>query len=115
MAGFISKPITLEKLRATLASWGESQLATISLEASGRIIRPAVRPAAIEELWQEAQRLGPREAKRAADTAHRLDNLCRAHGLIAVAEQLELLEGALERGEPTAALRAAIDAVAGGT
>lgn len=109
MAGFISKPITLEKLRATLASWGEGQLTTISLEASSRIIRPAVRPAAVEELWQEVQRLMPNEAKRAADAAHRLNNLCRAHGLIDVAEQLELLEGALERGEPTGPLVGAIE------
>ena len=109
MAGFISKPITLEKLRATLASWGEGQLTTISLEASSRIIRPAVRPAAVEELWQEVQRLMPNEAKRAADAAHRLNNLCRAHGLIDVAEQLELLEGALERGEPIGPLVGAIE------
>jgi CheY-like chemotaxis protein len=109
MAGFISKPITLEKLRATLASWGESQLTTISLEASSRIIRPATRPAAIEELWRELLSLGPHDAKRAAETAHRLNNLCRTHGLTDVAEQLELLEGALERGEPTAVLIAAIE------
>jgi CheY-like chemotaxis protein len=102
MAGFISKPITLEKLRTTLAGWGENNLATISLETS-RLPPPVFNtepPAAITSTWTELVNTIPADAKRAADVAHRLNNLCRAHGLIDAAEQFELLEGALERGEP---------------
>ena len=102
MVGFISKPITLEKLRSTLAGWGEKNLAKISLEAGRQLgtVFMAQPPADIAAAWDELQRTVPIDAKKAADLAHRLNNLCRAHGLIDVAEQLELLEGALERGEP---------------
>ncbi|MBI5767571.1 MAG: response regulator [Verrucomicrobia bacterium] len=103
MSGFISKPITLEKLRTTLAGWGEKNLARISLETS-RLPQPAWlphRPREIAETWQQLQATIAHDAKRAADLAHRLNNLCRAHRLIDAAEQFELLEGALERGEPT--------------
>lgn len=109
MAGFISKPITLEKLRTTLASWGDRQLTTISLESSIRVAKPASRPAAIEELWSEVKKLAANDGKRAADQAHRLNNLCRMHSEIDLAEQLELLEGALERGEPAQAFISAIE------
>ena len=104
MVGFISKPITLEKLRSTLAGWGEKNLAKISLEAGRQLgtVFTAQPPADIAAAWDELQRTVPIDAKKAADLAHRLNNLCRAHGLIDVAEQLELLEGALERGEPAA-------------
>jgi signal transduction histidine kinase/CheY-like chemotaxis protein len=102
MAGFISKPITLEKLRTTLAGWGEHNLAKISFETSRRPgpLFTAQPPAAITATWEELVSTVPADAKRAADIAHRLNNLCRAHGLIDAAEQFELLEGALERGEP---------------
>lgn len=109
MAGFISKPITLEKLRATIAGWGDRQLTTISLETSMRAPKPSVRPALINELWREVKALATTDPKRAADQAHRLNNHCRMHHLIDVAEQLELLEGALDRGEPAAQFIAAIE------
>ena len=109
MAGFISKPITLDKLRATLSGWGERQLTTISLETSGRVFRPVERPAAIELRWSELKELIPIDGKHAADLAHRLNNLCRVNQQIDLAEQLELLEGALERGEPTAIFVSAIE------
>ena len=103
MAGFISKPITLEKLRATLAAWAERHLARISLESS-RAPQPLLSrgpPAAITEQWTELKRTIPIDARRAANLAHSLNNLCLAHGLVDAAGQLELLEGALVRGEPT--------------
>ncbi|HAB19830.1 MAG TPA: hypothetical protein DCE44_25780, partial [Verrucomicrobiales bacterium] len=104
MSGFISKPITLEKLRTTLASWGEHRLATISLETSHRLaLNPVSAPqpsAEIATAWEELERTAARDPKRAAELAHRLNNACRADGFTDVAEQLELLEGALERGEP---------------
>ncbi len=101
MAGFISKPITLEKLRATLAGWGDRQLTTISLEAS-RQRPPPQTPAAIESGWAELKRAAMFDSKRAAELAHRLNNVCRAFNYLDLAEQLELLEGALERDEPAA-------------
>ena len=111
MVGFISKPITLEKLRATLANWGERQLTTISLETS--YLRPPVRaaepPEAIATAWSELKRAVAGDARPAAALAHQLNNLCRAHDRFGLAEQLELLEGALERGEPTARLVAACE------
>jgi CheY-like chemotaxis protein len=102
MSGFISKPITLEKLRTTLAGWGEHKLATISLETSHRPLLAAIAksPHEIITAWDELERTVPTDPRRAAKLAHRLNNACRAHGLIDVAEQLELLEGALERSEP---------------
>ncbi|MBC7368829.1 MAG: response regulator [Undibacterium sp.] len=111
MAGFISKPITLEKLRTTLAGWGDRQLTTISLEASGRAFRPATttRPAETDALWHEVKKLAALDGPRAADQAHRLNNLCRSHAQIDLAEQLELLEGALERDEPAARLISAVE------
>lgn len=109
MAGFISKPITLEKLRTTLAGWGDRQLTTISLEASIRVVRPTSRPLEIDQLWSEVKQLAATDGKKAADQAHRLNNLCRIHHEIDLAEQLELLEGALERDESTAQLIAAIE------
>ncbi len=109
MAGFISKPITLEKLRATLAGWGDRQLTTISLETYNRSARLPTRPAAIDALWLEVKTLVATDPKRAADQAHRLNNLSRMHGLPDVADQLELLEGALERGEPETQLVAAVE------
>lgn len=101
MAGFISKPITLEKLRTTLAGWGDKQLTTISLEASRRPLPPQP-PAAIESGWIELKRAAMLDTKRAAELAHRLNNVCRAFNYLDLAEQLELLEGALERNEPAA-------------
>ncbi len=101
MAGFISKPITLEKLRATLAGWGDRQLTTISLESSHRPL-PSQPPAAIESGWIELKRAAMLDTKRAAELAHRLNNVCRAFNYLDLAEQLELLEGALERDEPAA-------------
>lgn len=142
MAGFISKPITLDKLRTTLAGWAEGKLATISLETSQHTL-PVSAPASVAapvpppalpvplhptpalsetdvdsppasdtslphtqeiaglgEGWDELEQALHTDPHRAATIAHRLNNLCRAHGLIDAAEQLELLEGALERGEP---------------
>ncbi len=101
MAGFISKPITLEKLRTTLAGWGDKRLTTISLEASHRPL-PLQPPAAIESGWAELKRAAMLDTKRAATLAHRLNNVCRAFHYLDLAEQLELLEGALERDEPAA-------------
>ncbi len=101
MAGFISKPITLEKLRSTLAGWGDKQLTTISLESSRRPLPPQP-PAAIESGWIELKRAAMFDTKRAAELAHRLNNVCRAFNYLDLAEQLELLEGALEREEPAA-------------
>ncbi|MCX6952928.1 MAG: response regulator [Verrucomicrobia bacterium] len=109
MSGFISKPITLEKLRATLFSWGDRQLTKISLEASVRPIKPTRRSAEIEDGWAELKQIAATDAKQAAGQAHRLNNLCRSLHQIDIAEQLELLEGALERGEPTGQLVAAIE------
>ena len=116
MSGFISKPITLQKLRSTLAAWGEGKLATISLETSSKptatsVPVPASLPASVPvppptpsteilSVWDELERTSSSDPKRAAVLAHRLNNICRARGLIDAAEQLELLEGALERGEP---------------
>lgn len=136
MSGFISKPITLEKLRTTLAAWAEGKLATISLETSqpktppvsavppsapaastpeppAPVPAPAPAPKPADELvagWHELLGLIRTEPKKAVFVAHRLNNLCRALGLIDAAEQLELLEGALERGEPTEALVKASEA-----
>ena len=55
MAGFISKPITLEKLRTTLANWGEKNLARLSLETS-RPMPASPPPAAIETDWAMLKR-----------------------------------------------------------
>ena len=101
MAGFISKPITLEKLRSTLSNWGDKQLTTISLETTRRPL-PKQPPAAIESGWIELKRAALVDTRRAAELAHRLNNVCRAFNHLDLAEQLELLEGALERGEPAA-------------
>jgi len=104
MAGFISKPITLEKLRATLAGWGEKNLARLSLEVSRPSPSPsptAQPPAAIGSGWEELKRMAAMDPKKAADLAHRLNNLCRSLYFFELAEQLELIEGALERGEST--------------
>ena len=109
MAGFISKPITLEKLRTTLAHWGDRQLTTISLESSVRPPPRAPSSSVISELWREVKILTTIDPKRAADQAHRLNNLCRLQSQLDVAEQLELLEGALERAEPTAPFIGAIE------
>ena len=109
MSGFISKPITLEKLRTTLFSWGDRQLTTISLEASLRPVTPTRRTAEIEAGWIELKRVAALDQKLAAAQAHGLNNLCRSLHQIDLAEQLELLEGALERGEPTGQLVAAIE------
>ncbi len=109
MAGFISKPITLEKLRTTLASWGDRQLTTISLEASRLTPRPLARiPTEIAAAWTDLRQTARTDAKQAAELAHRLNNLCRALDHIDLAEQLELLEGVLERGEPAEKLIQAI-------
>lgn len=109
MSGFISKPITLEKLRTTLFSWGDRQLTKISLEASVRPIRAVRRAPEIEQGWTELKRIAATDPKQAAAEAHRLNNLCRSFQQIDIAEQLELLEGALERGEPTGQLVSAIE------
>jgi signal transduction histidine kinase/CheY-like chemotaxis protein len=108
MAGFISKPITLEKLRATLAGWGEKNLARLSLEVS-RPSPPSQPPAAIGSGWEELKRTAATDPKKAADLAHRLNNLCRSFYFPELAEQLELLEGALERGEPAEKLIESFD------
>jgi CheY-like chemotaxis protein len=128
MAGFISKPITLDKLRTTLAAWAEGKLPTISLETAQHT-KPAPAPiplpkppfptpvtglippfvaalasameiAELNDGWDELEQALHVDPRRAAMLAHRLNNICRAHGLIDAAEQFELLEGALERGEP---------------
>ena len=78
-----------------------------------RAPKPTTRPAAIDELWREVKALAATDPKRAADQAHRLNNHCRMHQLIDVAEQLELLEGALERGEPSAMFIAAVERLLG--
>lgn len=109
MSGFISKPITLEKLRTTLFSWGDRQLTKISLEASLRPMKPTRRAEEIESGWAELQQIAATDPKLGAERAHRLNNLCRSLRQIDIAEQLELLEGALERGEPTAEIVNAID------
>jgi signal transduction histidine kinase/DNA-binding response OmpR family regulator len=109
MSGFISKPITLEKLRTTIYSWGDRQLTKISLEASIRPMRPTRRSAEIETGWTELKRIATTNTKQAAEEAHRLNNLCRSLHQIDIAEQLELLEGALERHEPTGQLVSAIE------
>ncbi len=109
MSGFISKPITLEKLRTTIYSWGDRQLTKISLEASSRPVRAVRRSAEIENGWSELKRIASVNTKQAAEHAHRLNNLCRATHQIDIAEQLELLEGALERHEPTGQLVTAIE------
>jgi signal transduction histidine kinase/CheY-like chemotaxis protein len=109
MAGFISKPITLEKLRTTLFTWGDRQLTTISLEAAARNFQPPPAATEISALWLEVKLIATTDGKRAADQAHRLNNLCRVHHKTDIAEQLELLEGALERGEPTTQLVSAIE------
>ena len=102
MAGFISKPITLEKLRATLTNWGENQLTKISLETMRRpdpVLTPEL-PTEITAAWAEVKCTAAADGKKAAALAHHLNNLARSFDLIDFAEQLELLEGALERGEP---------------
>jgi CheY-like chemotaxis protein len=114
MAGFISKPITLEKLRATLAGWGEKNLARLSLEVS-RPSLPSQPPAAIGSGWEELKRTAAMDPKKAADQAHRLNNLCRSLYFFELAEQLELIEGALERGEPTDKLIESFDRLVGPT
>ena len=110
MAGFISKPITLEKLRATLAGWGDRQLTTISLETSRpSATRPAPSlPAEILTAWAELRQTARTDGKMAAELAHRLNNLCRARDHREIAEQLELLEGAFERSESAEKLLQAI-------
>jgi signal transduction histidine kinase/DNA-binding NarL/FixJ family response regulator len=92
MAGFISKPITLEKLHRAIHEWGKNRLARVSIERSPR---PLVYPD-IAAGWRD---LRPAPTARAV---HALNNLCRHHGLTDVAEQLELLEGALEDGRDPA-------------
>jgi hypothetical protein len=109
MSGFISKPITLEKLRATLHLWGDRQLTKISLEASLRPMTPKRRAEEIEAGWTVLKRIALTDPKVAADHAHRLNNLCRSHHEIDIAEQLELLEGALERGESTDQVVSAVE------
>ncbi len=109
MSGFISKPITLEKLRTALFRWSDRQLTTISVESSTRAIKPTPSATEISALWLEVKRLATIDGKRAAAQAHRLNNLCRVHHKTDLAEQLELLEGALARGEPTTQLVAAIE------
>jgi CheY-like chemotaxis protein len=91
MAGFISKPITLEKLRTTIYSWGDRQLTKISLEASTRPARAVRRATAVEEGWKELKRISTSDRKLAAEHAHRLNNLCRSLNQIDLAEQFELL------------------------
>jgi signal transduction histidine kinase/DNA-binding response OmpR family regulator len=108
MSGFISKPITLEKLRTTIASWGEKNLAKVSLETT-RPSTPARPPVAIEHGWNELKLAAQTDRKRAAELAHRLNNLCRSQYYFDLAEQLELLEGALERGEPSEKFAAAVE------
>ncbi len=108
MSGFISKPITLEKLRDTLAGWGDRQLTTISLEASRQRL-PAQTPAALEAGWADVKRAAMFDTKRAAELAHRLIRICRAFGYTDLAEQMEMLEGVLERGEPAEPFLAACE------
>ena len=109
MAGFISKPITLAKLRATIANWGERQLPKIPLETYTRKAGSRNRPEEFSRNWIELKRQAEIDSTKAADLAHRLNNLCRSQNEFDLAEQLELLEGALERQEPTGQLIAAIE------
>ncbi len=111
MVGFISKPITLEKLRSTVYNWGEGQLTKISLEASIRPVATSATPPSpeIALAWRELKRIAATDSQLAAKRAHTLNNLCRAQHCIDVAEQLEMLEGALERGEQTTELMAGIE------
>ncbi|MEY2877923.1 MAG: hypothetical protein RLZZ15_303, partial [Verrucomicrobiota bacterium] len=107
MAGFISKPITLEKLRSTLDDWGRRHLTTISLVANTPRRPPPAPPATpppppptppppitqstppqptpppptpddLAKLWAELLRAAPVDPRRAAALAHRLNNDCRA-------------------------------------
>jgi signal transduction histidine kinase/CheY-like chemotaxis protein len=98
MAGFISKPITLEKLRGALQSWGESRLSKISLEATPRPLRPVPRDAEIETKWAEIKRIAATDPLAAAQLTHALLGYCRNQHRIDLAEQLELLEEAWRQG-----------------
>jgi CheY-like chemotaxis protein len=109
MAGFISKPITLEKLRTTIANWGERQLTKIPLETFTRKTGSSHRSEEISLGWVELKRVAGIDSRKAAILAHELNNLCRSKNEFDLAEQLELLEGALEREEPTGQLIAAIE------
>jgi hypothetical protein len=60
----------------------------------------AMEIAELNDGWDELEQALHVDPRRAAMLAHRLNNICRAHELIDAAEQFELLEGALERGEP---------------
>jgi signal transduction histidine kinase/CheY-like chemotaxis protein len=98
MAGFITKPITLEKLHQAFAVWGESRLTRISPEVAPKKAPPSLLE--IQVLWQKVLESISSDPAKAASLAHRLNNLCRANHRSEVADQLELLEGALEAGRP---------------
>ena len=70
---------------------------------------PNRRAEEIEAAWSVLKRIALTDPKVAAEHAHRLNNLCRSLHKIDIAEQLELLEGALERGEPTAQVVSAVE------
>jgi|GEM_PF-3714285 len=109
MAGFISKPITLEKLRTTIANWGERQLTKIPLETFTRKTGTHHRSEEISRGWVELKRVAAIDCRKAAHLAHELNNLCRSKNEFDLAEQLELLEGALVREEPSSQLIGAIE------
>ena len=97
MAGFISKPITFEKLQRAIQQWGQNRLGRVSIERSRR--GPAYPEVA--QAWRELRN------HPTAAGAHALNNLCRHHGLGEVSGQLETLEVALEEGrDPAPFLRA---------
>ncbi|MDD3180558.1 MAG: response regulator [Opitutaceae bacterium] len=102
MAGFISKPITIEKLRGALNAWGETHLGKISLEVTQLPPMPAAAAdplQAIRQAWSAVKSTAQTDRKSAAYLAHKLNNLCRANNFPDLGDQLELLEGVLERGE----------------
>ncbi len=101
MAGFISKPITIEKLHAALVA---CQVRGVHLRRTRAPIQDDITAA-----WAEVKVLMGSDATKAAFAAHKLNNVCIVARERDLSQQLEVLELAIECGSSTASVVDAIE------
>lgn len=113
MAGFVSKPVTIEKLEAALQGWGADRVArlvyededpvtTVSLQQLsklgpvGNVVPEFVRR--LEAEWDGVEQLLPKNPLQAASAAHKIVSATLLVEAQYVSDQLRILEEQLRKG-----------------
>lgn len=116
MAGFISKPVTLEKLEAALQGWGANHVSRPMYEGEEPVTPVSIQQLSklgpigvmvpeftrrLEHDWQTVEHLLATDLTQAANAAHKMISATLLVEAQYISDQLRILEEQIRKGAPT--------------